>query len=73
MEVTVSVLMMVGLQIRALLGGRLVFIASGAAPLRKDVHEMLKVVFSCEVVQGVSFFGQTSWPAYANDALNSLE
>ncbi|KIR67483.1 long-chain acyl-CoA synthetase [Cryptococcus bacillisporus CA1873] len=43
-------------KIRALLGGRLVFIASGAAPLRKDVHEMLKVVFSCEVVQG---FGMT--------------
>ncbi|OWZ69605.1 hypothetical protein AYX14_04995 [Cryptococcus neoformans] len=43
-------------KIRALLGGRLVFIGSGAAPLRKDVHEMLKVVLSCEVVQG---FGMT--------------
>lgn len=66
--------MMVALQIRALLGGRLVFIGSGAAPLRKDVHEMLKVVLSCEVVQGVSFFfGQDAGPAYANDALHSSE
>lgn len=54
--------MMMALQIRALLGGRLVFIGSGAAPLRKDVHEMLKVVLSCEVVQGVSFFfGRGCW------------
>lgn len=41
-------------QIKALLGGNLVFISSGAAPLSPEVHEMLKIAFCCEVVQGVS-------------------
>ncbi|TYJ55760.1 hypothetical protein B9479_003537 [Cryptococcus floricola] len=43
-------------KIQALLGGRVLFMGSGAAPLRSDVHELLKVCFSCEVVQG---FGMT--------------
>ncbi|WWD18202.1 hypothetical protein CI109_102652 [Kwoniella shandongensis] len=43
-------------KIRALLGGNLIFMCSGAAPLTADVHEMLKICFSCDVVQG---FGMT--------------
>ena len=43
-------------KIRQLLGGELVTISSGAAPLSADVHEMLKVCFSCDVIQG---FGMT--------------
>ncbi|WRT65995.1 uncharacterized protein IL334_002946 [Kwoniella shivajii] len=39
-------------KIRALLGGQLVYMCSGAAPLTSDVHEMLKICFGCEVVQG---------------------
>jgi len=39
-------------KIRNLLGGRLQFLCSGAAPLTADVHEMLKICFSCSVVQG---------------------
>jgi long-chain acyl-CoA synthetase len=41
-------------QIRNLLGGELRYMSSGAAPLSAEVHEMLKVCFSCEVIQGVS-------------------
>ncbi|KAK4684188.1 long-chain acyl-CoA synthetase, partial [Tremellales sp. Uapishka_1] len=43
-------------KIRALLGGSVVYISSGAAPLAPEVHEMLKICFSCEVIQG---FGMT--------------
>ncbi|ORY32192.1 hypothetical protein BCR39DRAFT_524520 [Naematelia encephala] len=39
-------------KIRNLLGGQIRYISSGAAPLAPDVHEMLKVCFSCDVVQG---------------------
>lgn len=39
-------------QIRNILGGRLHSITSGAAPLMPNVHEMLKICFSCDVVQG---------------------
>lgn len=41
-------------QIRALLGGRLEFVTSGAAPLSPEVHEMLKIAFCCDAIQGVS-------------------
>lgn len=41
-------------QIRNLLGGNLVQMISGAAPLSPEVHEMLKICFSCSAVQGVS-------------------
>ncbi|WVF70999.1 hypothetical protein IAT40_005795 [Kwoniella sp. CBS 6097] len=43
-------------KIRNLLGGQLAYISSGAAPLTADVHEMLKICFSCEAIQG---FGMT--------------
>ncbi|RSH90393.1 hypothetical protein EHS25_000998 [Saitozyma podzolica] len=43
-------------KIRALLGGNIVYLSSGAAPLSPEVHEMLKICFSCDVVQG---FGMT--------------
>ncbi|WWC60634.1 uncharacterized protein I303_103208 [Kwoniella dejecticola CBS 10117] len=39
-------------KIKALLGGQLVYICSGAAPLTSNVHEMLKICFGCEVIQG---------------------
>ncbi|WVQ65243.1 uncharacterized protein L199_003416 [Kwoniella botswanensis] len=39
-------------KIKALLGGQLVYMCSGAAPLTPEVHEMLKICFGCEVVQG---------------------
>ncbi|WWC88193.1 uncharacterized protein L201_003098 [Kwoniella dendrophila CBS 6074] len=39
-------------KIKGLLGGKLVACTSGAAPLTPDVHEMLKICFSCEVIQG---------------------
>jgi long-chain acyl-CoA synthetase len=42
-------------QIRNLLGGEVMYMSSGAAPLSADVHELLKVCFSCDVIQGVSF------------------
>ncbi|RXK42618.1 long-chain acyl-CoA synthetase [Tremella mesenterica] len=41
-------------KIRNLLGGNILYIGSGAAPLAAEVHELLKICFSCEVVQGVS-------------------
>lgn len=37
-----------------MLGGKLKYISSGAAPLTPEVHEILKIAFSCEVIQGVS-------------------
>lgn len=37
-----------------MLGGNVKFLSSGAAPLTPEVHEILKICFSCEVVQGVS-------------------
>ncbi|OCF43256.1 long-chain acyl-CoA synthetase [Kwoniella heveanensis CBS 569] len=40
-------------KIRNLLGGQLVYMSSGAAPLTADVHEMLKICFGCEAIQGV--------------------
>lgn len=39
-------------QIRALLGGNLIYVSCGAAPLSREVHEMLKICLSCEVIQG---------------------
>nr|XP_019007614.1 long-chain acyl-CoA synthetase [Kwoniella pini CBS 10737]OCF46395.1 long-chain acyl-CoA synthetase [Kwoniella pini CBS 10737] len=39
-------------KIKALLGGKLVYMCSGAAPLAPDVHEMLKICFGCDVIQG---------------------
>ncbi|WVQ85698.1 hypothetical protein IAT38_007864 [Cryptococcus sp. DSM 104549] len=39
-------------KIRALLGGNVVFVGSGAAPLSPAVQEILKIAFSCDVVQG---------------------
>ncbi|WVW80476.1 hypothetical protein I302_102458 [Kwoniella bestiolae CBS 10118] len=39
-------------KIKALLGGQLVYMCSGAAPLTAEVHEMLKICFGCEVIQG---------------------
>jgi long-chain acyl-CoA synthetase len=41
-------------KVRALLGGQVVYMTSGSAPLAGDVLEMLKICFSCDVVQGVS-------------------
>lgn len=46
--------LMVSHQIRNLLGGNIKYISSGAAPLTPEVHEILKIAFSCEAVQGVS-------------------
>lgn len=43
-------------KIRNLLGGRLQYITSGAAPLSGEVHEMLKICFSNDAIQG---FGMT--------------
>lgn len=52
-------------QIRNLLGGNILYLSSGAAPLMTDVHEMLKVCFSCDVIQGVS--GRTTGRAVTDD------
>ena len=30
------------------------YMSSGSAPLSPAVHEMLKICFSCDVIQGVS-------------------
>jgi long-chain acyl-CoA synthetase len=35
-----------------LLGGNVKYISSGAAPLTPEVHEILKICFSCEAIQG---------------------
>lgn len=43
-------------KIRALLGGEIRSMTSGAAPLLPDVHELLKVCLSCDFIQG---FGMT--------------
>lgn len=40
-------------KVRALLGGQVLYMTSGSAPLAGDVLEMLKICFSCDVVQGV--------------------
>lgn len=39
-------------KLRALTGGEVVYMSSGAAPLSASVHEMLKICFSCDVIQG---------------------
>jgi long-chain acyl-CoA synthetase len=39
-------------KLRALLGGEVLYMCSGAAPLSATVQEMLKICFSCDVVQG---------------------
>ncbi|ORX34097.1 hypothetical protein BD324DRAFT_653376 [Kockovaella imperatae] len=38
--------------IRALLGGEVIYISSGAAPLSVEVHEFMRICFCCDVVQG---------------------
>lgn len=43
-------------KIRNLLGGEIKYMSSGSAPLSAEVHEYLKVCFSCDVIQG---FGMT--------------
>jgi len=43
-------------KIRNLLGGEVAYISSGAAPLSSEVHEILKIAFSCDAIQG---FGMT--------------
>ena len=40
-------------QVRDLLGGEVRYMSSGAAPLSPQVLELLKVCFSCDVLQGV--------------------
>ncbi|RKO93635.1 hypothetical protein BDK51DRAFT_21855 [Blyttiomyces helicus] len=42
--------------IRVLLGGRVRFMATGAAPISPEVINLLKICFSCNVLEG---FGQT--------------
>ncbi|WOO85750.1 Long chain acyl-CoA synthetase 7, peroxisomal [Vanrija pseudolonga] len=39
-------------KVRALLGGQVRYMSSGSAPLSGAVHELLKLCFSCDVVQG---------------------
>ncbi|TMW67699.1 hypothetical protein Poli38472_011319 [Pythium oligandrum] len=39
-------------KIRAMLGGRLRLILSGSAPLRAEVKDFMKIVFSCDVYEG---------------------
>jgi long-chain acyl-CoA synthetase len=41
-------------KLRGLVGGEVMYMSSGAAPLSAAVHEMLKICFSCDVAQGVS-------------------
>lgn len=35
-----------------MLGGNIRYMSSGAAPLTSEVHEILKICFSCEAIQG---------------------
>jgi long-chain acyl-CoA synthetase len=35
-----------------MLGGNVKYLSSGAAPLTPEVHEILKICFSCEAIQG---------------------
>ncbi|BEJ13229.1 hypothetical protein CspHIS471_0304030 [Cutaneotrichosporon sp. HIS471] len=39
-------------KIRALVGGEVLYMSSGAAPLSAAVHEFLRICFCCDVVQG---------------------
>lgn len=39
-------------KLRNLIGGEVKYMTSGAAPLAAAVHEMLKIAFSCDVIQG---------------------
>ncbi|KAK8865621.1 hypothetical protein IAR55_000765 [Kwoniella newhampshirensis] len=55
-------------KIRGLLGGNLIFMCSGAAPLTGEVHEMLKICFSCDVVQG---FGMTETVGTCSKAIGT--
>ena len=65
-------------QIRALLGGNLIYVSCGAAPLSREVHEMLKICLSCEVIQGygmteVSVFIISGLVMNAHEASRVLE
>lgn len=39
-------------KLRALVGGEVLYMSSGAAPLSAPVHELLRICFCCDVVQG---------------------
>lgn len=47
-------------RVQQLLGGRVKFIISGSAPLSSVVHEFLRCVFGCAVLEG---YGQTEYSA----------
>ncbi|KAJ7470284.1 long-chain-fatty-acid-CoA ligase [Mycena latifolia] len=50
-------------KIRAVLGGKLLLVSSGSAPISRDVVEFLNVAFSCDVSEGS--FGMTETCAVA--------
>lgn len=39
-------------KLRALIGGEVLYMSSGSAPLSAPVHELLRICFCCEVIQG---------------------
>ncbi|KAJ7445716.1 hypothetical protein B0H11DRAFT_1746452 [Mycena galericulata] len=43
-------------KLRAVLGGNLLLISSGSAPISKDVVEFLNIAFSCYICEGTSSF-----------------
>lgn len=40
------------LKIQAVLGGQIMLISSGSAPISAEVMDFLKIAFSCEVAEG---------------------
>lgn len=41
------------MQIQAVLGGQVMLVTSGSAPISRDVIDFLKIAFACEVAEGL--------------------
>lgn len=59
-------------KMRALLGGRVLYIGTGSAPISPTVFETLKVCFGCDMVEGWGMTETVSFLRLFLDALISL-
>lgn len=41
------------MEVRAVLGGNVIMISTGSAPIRADVIDFIKIAFGCEITEGM--------------------